>query len=439
MNRLSRLVAATALTLTLTSAVVAQEEPEHPLMQMLALVPDIPAALENVPAISYVDFAALETARPGVGDFSTGAEFNAARDAREASAGIWMANMQRIIAAPPGLAQATLAADNSRDLVGFDLFDVDQALTFGVPPSVANILLGDFDNGAIVAAYEARDYAVTQNEGVVILQRADGEPGYTQSLAESNRAIPFGGELGRREPLVVLDGLLLNSADDAVVQALVATATGEQRSLTARPSMVAAAEALTSNEATLLQAAFLDPRHVAVTPMNFGAIFEAMESQPTVEELEAMLEPQTVEGYGALPFYTMAVMADMQIGSDQVATLALVYDDEAEAEAAAAELTNRLAIFRDTVMRRDEQPLIEMVEGARVGEPEVFAASNGKYVALASVLYPQPDNTLVDMLTGEPVAEDHEGPANYLASGRVIRYWIGAVYARAFDVLYVTD
>lgn len=439
MNRLARILAATALTLTLTSAVAAQEEPEHPLLQLLALTPDIPEVLENVPAISFIDYAALETARPGVGDFASGAEFNAARAARDESAGIWMANMQRLIAGPQGLAQAALSDGSSRDLVGFDLFDVDQALTFGVPPSIGNILLGDFDNGAIVAAYEARDYAVTQNEGVVILQRADGEPGYTQSLAESNRAIPFGGELGRREPIALLDGLLLNSADETIVQALVATATGEQRSLTARPSMVAAAEALTSGEASLLQAAFLDPRHVAITPMNMGPIFQALEAQPSPEELEAMLEPQTVEGYGPLPFYTMAVMADLQLGGDQVATLALVYDDEAEAEAAAAELATRLALFRDRVARRDEQPLIEMVEGASVAEPEVFAASNGKFVALASVYYPQPENVLVDMLTGEPVPADHEGPTNYLGSGRVIRYWTAALYARAFDVLYVTE
>ena len=443
MKRLIPLLTSIVVFSALAGVAGAQDtpaEPAHPLLELLALVPDVPAALENVPAVGFVDYAALETARPGVGHFASGAEFQAAREAGDESGQLWMANMQRLIVGLPGLTTATLGnGSNAREVVGFDLFDVDQALTYGVPPTIGNILKGEFDPLAIVEAFEARDYAVTQNEGIVTLQRADGEPANTMDLAGRNVSNPFGGEFGRLEPVVLADGLILNSADETTVQQLSETVAGERRSLLSRPSFVAAAEAVTSSDATLLQAGFLDPRHVAVAPMGMMALELMLEATPDIESLEAMMTPQALRLYGDLPFYTLAVMADLQRGDEQVATLALVYDDEADARRAADELAARLAVFRDTVSRRDEQPLIDMVEGAYVSPGEVyFSESTGKYVAMASVLYPSPDNVRYDMFTDEPAGP--ESTSTYFrASGRVIRYWMSALSSRAFDVLYVTE
>jgi hypothetical protein len=122
-----------------------------------------------------------------------------------------------------------------------------------------------------------------------------------------------------------------------------------------------------------------------------------------------------------------------------MATIALVYDDEATAERAAAELTARLAVFRDVVQKRHETPIVDEIDGARMDEPQVyFSESTGKYVALASVLYPTPDNTPISMITGEPVQAGETG-GTVPQSGLLLRYWISALYARAFDALYVNE
>lgn len=442
MKHFAPLLAALAVLLALGAPAAAQDTPvePHPLLALLELVPDVPATFENVPIIGYVDYEAMQQARPGVGDFPSGAVFAAAREAGEESAGLWMANSQRLITGPVSLGMATFSqGGRTRDVIGFDLFDIDRALVFGVPPQAATILQGDFDPTAVVAAYEAREYAVTQHDGLVILARADGEPGSTMDIASRDVANPFGGEFGRKEPLILANGLILNSPSEEVMRTLFGTLSQTQRDVTSRPSIVAAAEAVTQGDALLVQAAFLDPRHVAVADVGMQLFDLMLEATPDVEAMQAALVPHLPEGYGSLPFYTMAVMADRQLGDDQMATLALVYDDKTIAQQAAEELTTRLSLFRDTIMRRDDTALLEQVEGARMAEPTVyFSASTGKYVAIAGILYPTPPSTLINTLTGEPV-EPGEPGGSFAPSGRVIRYWFSALYSRAFDVLYVTE
>jgi hypothetical protein len=443
MKKFSPLLFVFLVMLALAGGVNAQDTttpPPHPLLELLALVPDVPNALENVPAISFVDFTAMEAARPGVPVYASVDAFAAARAAGDEAVRIWQANLQRLVAAPAGLTRAAMSEEGSmRDVVGFDLFDVDQALSYGIPPSTANILLGQFDPLAVVNAFEARGYAVTQDRGIVTLQRADGKPGNTMDVAGRDMANPFGGEFGRQEPIVLAEGLILNSPDEQTLSQLAETVTGERRSLISRPSIAAAAEALTTRDATLLQAAFLDPRQVAVAPVGMAVFEQMLEATPDVESIQAAMEPQIAPGYGSLPFYTMAVMADMQRGDEQLATIALVYDDEEAARQAADELVTRLGLFRDTIRLRDDMALVERIEGAYVSPGVVYhSESTGKYVATASVVYPMPDNTLYDMFTNEPAAPEATS-TYYLPSGRVIRYWVSSLYARAFDVLYVTE
>lgn len=439
---MKRIVLFLSLILVLALPAAAQDaaDEQHPLLALLALVPDAPTIFEQLPSLGYVDYVALDAARPGIPDFASAAEYTAAREASEPGPRVWMANTSRMITGVDEIFQATLyGGAETRELAGFDAFEIDRAVIFGAPPATVRILQGDFDAQAIVAAHEARGFAARTEGDLTLLARADGAPGTTMSLETRNPANPFGGQLGRMEPLILADDLIVNSASDEAIQTLLGMLTQERRSLLARPSIRAAAEALTDAEPVLLQASFLDPRHVAIAPTGSAMIGAMLAGTRTPEELERLMGPLIPDYYGTLPFYTMAVMADRELDGEQMATIALVYDGEATAQAAAEEMTARLALFRDTIQRRHETPFMDEIEGARVDEPQVYhSESTGKYVALASVLYPTPDNTLVHMLTGEPAEEGDVG-ATYTSSGLLVRYWISALYARAFDVLYVNE
>ncbi|MFO7322924.1 MAG: hypothetical protein DIU68_014430 [Chloroflexota bacterium] len=400
---------------------------EHVLLQMLSMIPDTPVAFEGIPLVSYIDYRALEQARPGVPTYENWNEWRASQDSKEDSGALWVVNSFRINNGPQLFRYLTMG-NETPELVGFDLFDVDHALTFGAPPSAGNVLAGEFDAEAIERAFVARDYDASEQDDVLLLRRSDGREGTTTDLRNRNPANPLGGDLGRQEPVAVGDGFILNSPDDELWEAMVAAYQGEQRALLDRPSIAAAAEAITQQDMLLVQAAFLDPSDVVVASFDPAIL---LEMTPGAELDASMLTPQAVRNYGTLPLYTMSVLADLQDGEDQVALVALVYDSEDEARQAAEEMTTRLALFRNE--HRDmPEPLMDTVEGARTDEPDVFfSEATGKYVALASVRYPMPDNAREKMETGEP------GP--FKLSGVLYRDWINALYARAFDVLAVIE
>lgn len=406
---------------------------QPPLLELLALIPNTPEALTGVPLISYVDYAAIENARPDVPAFESWAAFNQSLEADTDAAALWMQNSMRIVAGPDFYLRYLRQFADTEARVGFDVFDIDRAIVVGQPPAMGTILEGDFDVDAVTEAYLARDYAAGQNNGVVLLSSADGAPGTTIDFDGIDLAIPFGGPLGRREPIAVTDEFILNSPNDGLLDAMVNAYVGYRPSLYTQPDLVAAAEALTTGQGQLLQALFLNPLDVA-----FPGIDPVLILTPDIDT-ETLMDANP-HGYGPLPLYSAVVMADLQDGVDQVAMLALVYDDEATARAAADELTARLA---DYPIRRSQNPtpMVELVDGAHLGKPNVYySPGTGKYVALASVRYPMPDNVLVDMATGEPIAEGEDAAwTGYLQSGRLFRMWFDALLNRDFDILAVTE
>jgi hypothetical protein len=152
-----------------------------------------------------------------------------------------------------------------------------------------------------------------------------------------------------------------------------------------------------------------------------------------------MLEqlPPQMAGYGPLPGYNLAALADLEDGGDQIALVALVYDDEAEAQAAAAEMTRRIAAFSNP-QSDDDTPYLENVEGV-VDEPRVYhSESTDLYVAIAVARYPMPPSELVSMVDGEPVDEGNDEPTTCVSSGLLHRFWINTIFQRSFYPLVIT-
>ncbi len=411
-------------------------EEAHPLLEMMRAIPDVTESYAGVPWFSYLDHRALEQAREGVPTYERYADLLAARDAEDPAANLWLANTVRMTSGWEGMTRVFQRAQEMPPLVGFDLFDVDRSLVAGEPPSRIVVLQGDFDDDAIIDAFVARDYEVVDANGATLLRSADGGEGFRQDLRNRDPANPFGGDLGRRERIALVEDLLLNSADDALVDAMIASALGEERSVLDRDNFVAAAEAITAGEGLLVQAQFFSPLDVGILPPDVMALM--LQPGATLEVTEDMLTPQAVREFEPLPAYNLVVLADRQEGENQVALAAMVYDEEADALAAAEEMTRRLAAFRHP--QRDDPDSLMTLYGGAAGEPSVvYSEATDRYVALASIVYPSPSNERVSMLSGEPLAEDSDEPGTYAPAGRLFRDWISAIYQRAFAPLAITE
>lgn len=372
---------------------------EHPLLQMLALVPD---NLASRAWLTYTDYRAMGAAR-GLEESPTIADF----DARTATARTW-------IAASMGLSTGIDMryffnyVSDMPQLVGFGFFDIDRAVIFGQPPSTGTILMGNFDADAIAEAYTAREFTEEQVSGVTVWCGPNGcDSGSETNLSSREPGNPFGGELGRKEPLAVLpNGMLANSADFAVVEDIIEAAQDPAESLVTSPEYRAMADALTSN-GELIQVQFINPADVA-----FGD-FATLDEGNSIQEITA--------DFGQLPIYSLAALADSWEGDTFTAWIALAYSDAETAQTAVDELSRRLKSF---VSFRTQQSLSEMLEDsdAQLGQPTIYE-SDGQAIALFPVHYPIPPNE---------VSEDGIG---YPSSSMVFRLLMSELYARGLYLL----
>lgn len=399
---LSRLFLLLLTGLLLALPAAAQEPDEHPLLRMLALVPDVPEVRETL--VGYADYRAMESVR-GI-DMPTAQDFF---DRTELSAQ-WIATS---IGMSTGMRMEffLLYLEDMPRLVGFGFFDIDQTLVFGEPPSMGMVLEGDFPPERIAAAHSARGFVEHEIGGVTVWCSPDGcDDGLRQNIKEREPGNPFGGSLGRREPLAVFsDSLLGNSASDSVVEAMIAAQQGEQRSLAESLDYGAIAEAISSG-GTLVQIQFVSPLQLGLDPAML-----MMEDTSSIREI--------VSEYGDLPPYALAAFADVGVEGEQVALIALAYADAELAQAAAEELAARLVTFESL---RTGQPLVNYFEDldAVIGEPYVYESeTNGWAVALLPVHYPIPSN------------EPSEDSPRYTASGLVYRQLISELYSRGLYFL----
>lgn len=425
------IVLSLVLTLTLIILIPApatSQDADEPLLTLLNAAPFDIRLLREGRIVSYVDFDALATARAGVPVYETWADWNTAETDDDEGAALWRANAMRLTAdAGEVFFSALRNGDQTPAIVGFDLFAVDQALRVGGQPTVGTVLLGDFNAEDINAALLDRGYAQVGTQESPVWRRADGQDDMMTDLDAINLANPFGGQLGRMEPLALLPDMLVNATAFPLLENMLEAATDADDSLADNANYRAAAEAVLDGDGLLVQALFLDAEFFGTLPL--GTI-------NMTEPQSGPAEPDSVADYGTLPVYTLAVVADRQEGDDQVIRVGLVYSDEATAQAAAEELTQRILSF-PSVMSVDPLPLVEYEQfAATVEDPRVYVSAD-QAVALATIRYPLPGNTRIDLSTGEPVT-DPNTLGGYVASGLLFRQFVQNIYNLTFYPIVVT-
>ena len=392
MRKLSLVMIVLCLALLVIGVPAGAQEDTHPLADMLALVPREAASIDGG-MISYVDYAAIFSQRDGT--YPENAAEYAEILADERGSHLFFANSFRLMSGLSSWVQyLNIGAPESLQLHGFEWFDIERALTFGAPPAVGNIVAGDFNPLLIRLAFAARDYTSEVIGDVEVLCWEEGcDQGQRVDVRGRHPGVIFGGDLGRREPVALLPDMLLNSASFETLSAMLDVQAGESASLMDSPEFQSLVAALTSGDWQVLQVNF-----VTYDDVMKASIPETIDVQP--------------DDLGNLLPYGAAALADLQDGDDQISLVALAYGGEATAEAAALEVTNRLAGFDPSHWFQDFNVTVE--------EPRVFVdEETGMAVAIAALRYPLPSN--------EP---DENG--RLISSGMVYRTWINAIYRRQF-------
>jgi hypothetical protein len=316
----------------------------------------VPAALVGSDTlVGYVDHRAVAAARPGAATPSSLAELMALLDADDPSARLRIAAAMGIMSGQVDLLRGLFQSGPEwPTLVGFDFFDIDRQVSFGNPPAIGLVLLGDFDPDAVGRAHEARGYVGREAAEHMVWCAPEGcETGLTVDLERRAPGVPFGGDLGRAEPVAVSGTDILSSADIGTLEAMLATAAGETPSLAERPDVAALLGAL-DPDLLLVQATLASVFVVAIDPASMVLEGDADAARERFASLEQELGP--------LPPWGLALLADGATADEQVVQVLLTYGSVEDAEVAAEVVPNRLGTVGGM---GDRPPLTEALE--RVG------------------------------------------------------------------------
>jgi hypothetical protein len=303
------------------------------LLDALSRVPDTREV--RAQPLSYVDYRAVEAARPGAARPASFMGLETLRASGDRSADVWSAAMMGVSSGSGDLTRNLYLAGEWPRRLGFDFLEVDRELAFGAPPGEGLVLLGDFDPEAIARAFAARGFEPADLGTRTIWCGPDGcDAGLAMDPADRHPGDPFGGDLGRKQPLAVSPSDLLGSTSIATVRAMVAAGDGDVPSLATDPSYRAVVEAVPRGT-TLIQATFVPAATIqADMPRVFGA--------GSVEQVEAVLS-ELAASFEPIPPYGLLGITDGATEDEQVVTLALVYGGEADAAVAAEVIPRRLA------------------------------------------------------------------------------------------------
>ena len=301
-------------------------------MDLLSLVPNTPAVRDGIPLVSYADFEAMVGAAHAAAGTPDATMATLERDDI-----LWGLRRAR----GPGryLEQLARTSDALPDVLGVGLADIRRGLEFGTPPNWGLILGLDplEDHGpAIGSALDARDFSRSEIGGVTVWHRLrDGEI----NIDARNPADPFGGALGQSARIAYLDGALVGSPVWPIAGSMVAVADGGP-SLANNIIIRTAVEAVTDPafDGVLLQFMLFNAADLMVGVPDFSALM----NPGSGADIDSLM-PQAPAG--SLPPYLMVAIADRFTGDGDEAVIALVYRDDATAEAAASVLTDRLRDF----------------------------------------------------------------------------------------------
>lgn len=255
--------------------------------------------------------------------------------------------------------------------MGFGLDGIDQMGGWGSLPDVHVILRGPGFGGAD-AALEARGFDLREIGGVPVRHRQDDFAIDLQRRDED----PFSGAIGGSARFALRDGEILFARSWPGVEAMLA----EGPRLTDDAAAAAILGAADEGAGSLVQIYFPEemPRRAGLADAILGA--------NAVPEAVANLE-RHVTGPDALPGvppYERWAMVGHQDGRRMTGTLALVYRDAADAEAALARIAAMIPVVDSVVARK---PLAEVLPY----EMEAgVAAFGGRHVAMLSFAQEMP-------------------------------------------------
>jgi len=390
----------------------------QPLLKMLANVPDNATSRSE---IYFNDRAAIEAAYPSANMPADWAAFQAYRDDKGKTDSfkpidlwwkVWRNQQSSNIARYMGV------SDEMPAVVGFDFFTIEQEMNYGQPPQQTLQLNGAFDLDKVRAALTAQGYSQQDQAGVEVWCGADGcDSGAKVNLKDRNPSNPFGGDLGRKWPIIVQDNNLISSPNLDVIQNHVSVKIGSGANLGRVPQYRAAVDALTQN-GVLMQAYFLD-----------GDILEAMSNFDPVlsaakPELRKKIIADILKDYEPLPIYKLLGFGDIANDTETAGEAVLVYSNEADAKKAAEILPKRMANYMSLATQR---PLAQLLADRGVTQPEVqVVESNGQYVVLVSFASAKP--SVEDILATN--ASEDGGSVTIVPPGSMYRLLIGAIMQR---------
>lgn len=381
------------------------------IIELLSAVPD---NLENRESlISYVDYRAMETARDGAATYETWDEFMDSDETIEE--GIFMAALLGITSGPDFVSRMFGGGDLWEETIGFDFFDIDRALSFGTIPSHADVLAGEFDTEAIATAFTARDFTSESLGEFDLWCGADGcDKGMDIDVQNRNLGNPFGGDLGRRQPLFVSENLLISSSAFPVLILAEDAVSNKVDSLGDNPTYIAAVNGINPDN-IIIQATFVYFTQI-VPNIGLDIITD------TDVDIEAIQQQMTE--LRDMPQYEMLMFADTATDTEQVAYVTLVYFSLEDAESAVETVPERFATMDSYAIRR---PIHELFEERGVTE-----------IVSTAVMDAENDRALAIFEFHAPIAssdEDDLGPTGFMASSMVYRLLVQMLFQRDTDWL----
>lgn len=416
-----------ALVLLALNPIRAQDD--APLLAVLALIPD---TAQTRTEITYNDRAAITEAYPAAIPPSLAAArnpnpntrnpFTRRQNTRQA---VWWA-VYSTTTTSPSVPFINFDADTQR-LVGFSLFDIQQEAQYGAAPANATLFVLGYDAGAVQDALAARGFAAAPDVADGLWCGPGGcANGAEPNLREREPGDPFGGQLGRKQPLVLGDGYLLSSPSLEQVEAHLAAAADPSTSLRANPRYALLAETAASY-GPVIQALFLDGEPLASVRdtadlAQLLPLLDADERAAYVERRLAQLDALP----GDLPPYNLLLLADTATDDAQVVLVLLSYDTVAAAEAAAEVVPARVAAHYSLAR---QGPLAEELDALYVEAvtAEVVPGDGERAALVLRFTAPKAPNAeaLLDLALNGPTDTQPYPPP-----GAVFRLLVAGVFAR---------
>jgi hypothetical protein len=364
----------------------AQAEPS-PLLRMLAFAPDT----RDIRAgeVSYVDFQALVSSQRGAAQPKNYQEWLAIQSQKTPGAGRFMAALRGISVGSADLALQFARPEGMVKALGIDPFTIQRILSIGTPPSTALVLDGTFDPAAIGQALETKKYQKQPDLGSFALWcSVDGcDTGTKLNPAGREPGNPFGGNLGRKQPIAASTAQVFSSASYPLMQTMAKATGGRQASLAATPEYLSSAEAFMA-AGTVLQVYFLNPKSTKdAFTLPVGAQAGALKE--FIEKAKAEFVP--------IPAYSLVTFAHVVNEDSELAMVALVYDSESDAKTAQDVILSRISKYQSLVTRRPLMELIKERQGT-LETPQIYASqSTGKHVLVFTLSAPrQPGDATPD-------------------------------------------